>query len=109
MRHVFLLTCVLTVSSAPVAAQQAAPSSQRTPAPSDHTDAPDWRLMQDGVAFFTFNRQGGPRGGREFKSQNWWMGMAGRQVGRGMLNLTAMLSLDPATVGKRGYRELFQS
>ena len=28
--------------------------------------------MQDGVAFFTFNRQGGPRGGTEFKSQNWW-------------------------------------
>lgn len=28
----------------------------------------DWQLMQDGVAFFTFNRQGGARGGREFKS-----------------------------------------
>ena len=69
----------------------------------------DWQLMQDGVAFFTFNRQGGPRGGEEFKSQNWWMGMASREVGRGMLNLSTMLSLDPATVGKRGYRELFQS
>jgi hypothetical protein len=65
--------------------------------------------MQDGAAFFTFNRQGGTRGDTEFKSQNWWMTMASRQLGRGMVNVSAMISLDPATVGKRGYRELFQS
>lgn len=69
----------------------------------------DWQFMQDGIAFLTFNHQGGPRGGREFGSQNWWMGMASREAGRGMLSLSTMLSLDPATVGKRGYRELFQS
>jgi hypothetical protein len=68
-----------------------------------------WHLMQDGVLFGTFNRQGGPRGDTEFKAQNWWMGMWSRPLTQGSLQLNAMLSLDPATVGKRGYSELFQT
>ena len=100
---------LVAVSTALLSAQQKSESAQQPARTSDQTAMSNWQLMQDGVAFFTFNRQGGPRGGTEFKSQNWWMGMAGRQVGRGMLNLSTMLSLDPATVGKRGYRELFQS
>lgn len=68
----------------------------------------NWHLMQDGVAFFTFNDQGGPRGGRDFNVQNWWMGMAQRPAGGGTLQFNLMLSLDPATVGKDGYREIFQ-
>jgi len=67
-----------------------------------------WHLMQDGALFLLFNSQGGPRGGDEFKAPNWWMGMAGRRAGRGDLTLTGMFSLDPATVGTGGYRELFQ-
>jgi hypothetical protein len=67
-----------------------------------------WTLMQDGVVHGLFNHQGGPRGGDEFKVPNWWMGMASRKAGKGDLTLTAMLSLDPATVGKSGYREIFQ-
>lgn len=70
--------------------------------------ASPWMLMQDGVVFTLFNHQGGPRGGDQFVVPNWWMGMATRSVGRSTLTLTSMLSLDPATVGKRGYRELFQ-
>src|SRR5687767_6267074 len=69
---------------------------------------PSWTLMQDGVVYGLFNHQGGPRGGDEFKVPNWWMGMASRKAGKGDLTLTAMLSLDPATVGKSGYREIFQ-
>src|SRR5262249_52308098 len=65
--------------------------------------------MQDGVVFAEFNHQGGPRGGNEFVAPNWWMGMASRDVGNGRLSLNAMFSLDPATVGKSGYRELFQA
>ena len=65
-------------------------------------------LMQDGVVFGIFNHQGGPRGGDEFKVPNWWMGMATRKAGRSQLTFTGMLSLDPATVGKRGYGEIFQ-
>src|SRR4029453_5491670 len=67
-----------------------------------------WMLMQDGVVYEIFNHQGGPRGGDEFRVPNWWMGMANREFGHSRLTLTGMLSLDPATVGKRGYGEIFQ-
>jgi hypothetical protein len=67
-----------------------------------------WHLMQDGVIYGLFNHQGGPRGGDEFVVPNWWMGMATRQVGRHQFGLNGMFSLDPATLGKDGYGELFQ-
>ena len=68
-----------------------------------------WQFMQDGIVFAEFNHQGGPRGGNEFVVPNWWMGMASRKTSRGQLTFTGMLSLDPATVGKDGYREIFQA
>lgn len=64
--------------------------------------------MQDGVVFFNFNHQGSPRGGDELAVQNWWMGMAERPAGTGRLKFTLMLSLEPATLGEDGYREIFQ-
>ena len=67
-----------------------------------------WQFMQDGILFAEFNHQGGPRGGDEFVAPNWWMGMASRDFSHARLTLTGMLSLDPATVGKDGYREIFQ-
>jgi hypothetical protein len=83
------------------------------PAPHDHTqmqnEAPaGWHFMQDGIVYAEFNHQGGPRGGNEFVAPNWWMGMGARAVRRSELTLTAMLSLDAATVGKSGYGEIFQ-
>jgi hypothetical protein len=68
-----------------------------------------WQFIQDGIVFADFNHQGGPRGGTEFVVPNWWMGMATRNTSRGQLTFTGMLSLDPATVGKDGYREIFQA
>ena len=68
-----------------------------------------WMLMQDAIVFAEFNHQGGPRGGSEFVVPNWWMGMASRETSKGRLTLNAMLSLDPATVGTDGYREIFQA
>ena len=70
--------------------------------------AEGWRLMQDGVVYLLFNQQGSPRGGREFVAPNWWMGMLTREKGRHQFGANVMLSLDPATVGRRGYREIFQ-
>ncbi len=68
-----------------------------------------WRFMQDGVVFGTFSHQSGPRGSDEFRSQNWWMGMATRTFSSGAtLALTAMASSEPVTVRRRGYAELFQ-
>jgi hypothetical protein len=81
-------------------------------APSGHhhgeARASEWTFSQDGIVYGLFNHQGGPRGGDEFKVPNWWMGMWSHSGGKRELTLTAMLSLDPGTVGERGYRELFQ-
>jgi hypothetical protein len=68
-----------------------------------------WQFMQDGVVYAIFNHQGGPRGGNEFVAPNWWMGMASRDLSRGRLTFTSMFSLDPATAGTAGYREIFQA
>jgi hypothetical protein len=95
------------LSAAPAAgiAQDAA-QHQHHPQP---TVPAGWHLMQDGVAFFTLNDQGGPRGGRDYNVQNWWMGMARRPLGGGALQFNVMLSLEPATTGKDGYREILQA
>ena len=68
----------------------------------------DWHVMQDAVVYGLFNHQGGARGGDEIRVPNWWMGMFTRKVGTSDLTINTMLSLDPLTVGKKGYRELFQ-
>jgi len=68
-----------------------------------------WTFMQDAIVWGLYNHQGGPRGGTEFVVPNWWMGMATRETARGTLTLTGMFSLDPATVGNAGYREIFQT
>ena len=68
-----------------------------------------WQFMQDGVLFAEFNHQGSPRGGDQFVAPNWWMGMASRGTSHGHFTFISMLSLDPATVGKAGYREIFQA
>jgi hypothetical protein len=83
--------------------------AQTPVAPHDHRPTIGWHLMQDGVVFTTYNHQGGSRGGDEFAMQNWWMGMARRTVGRGTLDVKVMFSLEPATLGNDGYREIFQS
>ena len=68
-----------------------------------------WVLMQDGVVWTMFNHQSGDRGGDEFVAPNWWMLMAQRATSRGTIVLWGMLSLDAATVGSDGYREIFQA
>ena len=97
----------LLLAARAVAAQTTEPAS---PPPHDHAamQAAGWHVMQDGVAFLTFNSQGGSRGGDEIGSQNWWMGMAQRKASGGTLTFDLMLSLDPLTIGKDGYREIFQ-
>jgi hypothetical protein len=84
------------------------PSNTRAQQMEMPTDASGWHVMQEGVFIGMFNHQGGPRGGDEFKFPNWWMGMFGRRIGSSHLTVNTMLSLDPATVGKKGYREIFQ-
>ncbi len=71
--------------------------------------AAGWVLTQDGVVWMMFDGQSGDRGGRDVVAPNWWMLMAMRGTRLGLLTLEGMASLDPATVGSDGYRQLFQA
>src|SRR4051812_20001471 len=108
------IVSVALVLNATVAAQASAQDASPAEDHSQHQHAPiaqpssSWDLMQDGIVFALFNHQGGPRGGDQLIVPNWWMGMASRSAGRSRLTLNAMLSLDPASVGTNGYREIFQ-
>ena len=67
-----------------------------------------WTFMQEGNVYALFNRQGSPRGGDDLEATNWWMGMFSRQSSRHRLTLSGMFSIDAATAGNDGYREIFQ-
>src|SRR5471032_1568934 len=76
--------------------------------PAPPSPPPAWTTGVDGQAFVTFNRQGGPRGVTQVRSQNWLMGMATRPLGVGTLTLSGMGTAEPLTVGLAGYSELGQ-
>lgn len=73
------------------------------------TEAGSWNLMFHSSIFVSDIQQKGPRGADKFLSTNWFMGMAERPVGSGSVMVRSMISLDPLTVTKRRYPELFQT
>lgn len=79
-----------------------------TPIPMLMTSKGKWMLMFHGEAFLNALQQSGPRGSDKVFSTNWFMPMAQRQLGPGILTARVMLSLEPATVTGRYYPELFQ-
>jgi len=103
----YVLTAFLVTAIARPLVAQTPPADQHQHA-QQPGDASPWMLMSDAVVNAMFNHQGGPRGANEFRVPNWWMGMASRPAGTGRLTFTAMLSLDPLTVGRAGYAEIFQ-
>lgn len=108
MKFVVRVAFACAILTVPIAAiAQTDPHQHDPPAPATQPD-PAWHFMQDGVAWLTYNNQGGPRGGEDVGSQNWWMGMLTRRAAGGTLQFNLMLSLDPLTLGKDGYREIFQ-
>ena len=80
-----------------------------TPSYMIHKRVGDWALMFHGEAKIGVNAQGGPRGVAKFESQNWFMPMATRKVGRGTLELRGMFSAEPLTYSGAGSPQLFQS
>ena len=74
-----------------------------------HTMSGSWMLMLHGTADVVFDHQGGNRGDEKVFSSNMLMGMAQRDVGPGHLGLRAMISAEPATIGKSGYPLLLQT
>ena len=85
-----------------------------TPMYGDMLQKGQWQGMLMGNIFIRESIQNigrsGKRGGDKIDAPNWMMGMASRPVGgKGLLSLTAMISLDPLTVGGYGYPLLFQT
>src|SRR2546425_458494 len=68
-----------------------------------------WTLMLHGKGFFQYDWQGGSRGSNQLGIVNWGMVAASRLLGGGQLQLRAMLSAEPWTIGSRGYPLLVQS
>src|SRR5437016_5235882 len=77
--------------------------------PMIHASLGNWTLMFHANAFLLDTQQTGPRGRDQFYSVNWLMPMLTREFGRHSFSARTMLSLEPATVTKRRYPELFQS
>ena len=80
-----------------------------TPMYAVHATAGEWHLMFHYNAFLNFDRQLGPRGGRQVDSQNWVMPMATRRWTDDEVTLVGMFTLEPWTATKRGYPLLFQT
>ena len=74
-----------------------------------HSMRGDWMFMLHGMADIGYDDQGGSRGDEKFFSSNMLMGMAQRPLGPGTFGARAMMSLEPATIGKEGYPLLVQT
>jgi len=68
-----------------------------------------WMFMVHGFADIVYDDQGGPRGDEKVFGPTMGMAMAQRPAGGGTFGGRAMLSIDPATVGKTGYPLLLQT
>lgn len=82
---------------------------QATPMDGLHWMKQDWTLMFHGFATGIYDRQGGKRGDDKFFSSNMFSFMAQRPLGPGTFGFRSMFSLEPATIGKRGYPLLLQT
>jgi hypothetical protein len=69
----------------------------------------DWMFLIHGFATAVYDNQGGMRGDEDFFGASMVMGTARRSLASGVLAFRAMLSADPATIGKEGYPLLLQT
>ena len=74
-----------------------------------HFGGGGWAFMVHGAASVGFDDQLGNRGGTQFMSTNWIMGMAEHGLWGGQAQLRGMLSLEPLTVPGGGFPELLQT
>ncbi len=90
------------------AIDQAQPPEHHHPMPESAAGA--WQWAGDANLFVGVNEQQRKFAGfRSWESQNWLMGTGTRRVGRGQLQLEAMLSLEPFTIAAAGSPQLFQT
>lgn len=69
----------------------------------------EWMLMAHGFANVIYDNQGGERGDRKVFSSNMLMWMADHPLGSGTFGARSMLSLEPLTIGRKGYPLLLQT
>ena len=74
-----------------------------------HFTAGRWSLMVHGSLYAMYDRQLTQRGDAQVSSPNWGMLMAGRGLAGGFLQFRGMFSVEPFTVGGRGYPLLLQT
>lgn len=74
-----------------------------------HWMAGGWSLGLHTNVFAGYDNKTSDRGDDKILGINWVMAMASRPIGTGNLMLRTMLSLEPFTVGKRGYPLLLQT
>lgn len=74
-----------------------------------HVASGPWTTMLHGMADLVDDRQTGPRGEHQTFASHMFMASARRPLRRGTLGFRAMLSLEPATIGKEGYPLLLQT
>ena len=74
-----------------------------------HAMAGQWMLMLHGVAYGQYTHQEGRRGGWQFGSINWLMLSATHPTAGGRVELRAMGSAEPYTLGGVGYPLLLQT
>lgn len=80
-----------------------------TPHEGVHCMTDDGMVMVHGFANVVYDDQGGERGDRDVFSSNMLMLMAQRPLGIGTFGARSMLSLEPVTLGKKGYPLLLQT
>ena len=80
-----------------------------TPMRGIHFGAGGWHFMVHGAASVGYDHQFGNRGGTQFMSTNWLMGMAQHGLWGGEAQLRGMLSLEPLTVPAAGFPLLLQT
>ena len=70
----------------------------------------NWNTMLMATGFLVETQQSGPRGGDKLYATDWMMAGAEHRVGQnGAFDADLMLSLEPATITRRRYPELFQT
>ncbi len=82
---------------------------ESTPHEGIHFMRGEWMGMMHGFANVIYDHQGSDRGDDKIFSTNMLMLMASRSFGPGTWGLRGMFSLEPATIGKKGYPLLFQT
>src|SRR5438552_9896525 len=70
-----------------------------SPMHATHVMIGSWTVMLHGKGFFQYDWQGGSRGSNQVGVVNWGMAAATRPLGSGQVQLRAMRSAEPWTLG----------